>query len=110
MSKLETELLFQIQALKLPEPVREHRIHPPRRWRCDFCWPDHMLAVECDGAIFSGGRHTRGKGFEADCQKLNRAILDSWKVLRFTSGMIRRGEALQALEQAWKDCPQNQPT
>jgi len=37
--RLENELLGQIQAAGLPEPIRQHRFHPERRWRFDFAWP-----------------------------------------------------------------------
>lgn len=77
--------------------VREFRFHPARRWRFDFAWPDLMLAVEIDGGVYSGGRHTRGKGFEADCEKLNASAVRGWTVLRYTAGMLRRPDALADL-------------
>ncbi len=92
-SELEAEFAVQLQALRLPEPVREHRFAPPRRWRFDFAWPDLLVAVEIEGGIFSGGRHTRGAGFEADLQKYNCALMNGWAVLRFSGSMVKSGEA-----------------
>jgi len=40
-----------------------------------------MLAVEVDGGTWTGGRHTRGAGFEADCEKLNAAVIAGFRVL-----------------------------
>lgn len=72
----------------LPEPVREYRFHPTRRWRFDFAWPDAKVAVECEGGIWSRGRHVRGRGFESDCEKYNAATLLGWRVFRCTPGML----------------------
>jgi ClpP class serine protease len=69
-------------------------------WRFDFAWPQFQLAVECEGATFVRGRHTRGVGFEEDCRKYNAAELLHWHVLRFTAQMIESGEALTTIERA----------
>ena len=100
-SELEEELAFQIKAVRIPQPEREYRFAPPRRWRFDMAWPDKMVAVECEGGIWGGkGRHVRGAGFTADCEKYNMAALQGWKVLRFTSEHIHRGDALVLIERA----------
>ncbi len=99
MSKVTAETLYlQIRALRLPLPEREYRFHDVRKWRFDFAWPDHMLAAEFDGGVWISGRHTRGKGYEADCDKLNTAVLHGWRVLRFTPKHVKSGEAARMLE------------
>ena len=100
VSALEEKLLFQIRAIKLPEPVREFRFHDTRRWRADFAWPERRLLVEVEGGHWANGRHTRGSGFEADCEKYSEAALDGWTVLRFTGTHIKDGRALQMIERA----------
>lgn len=97
-STIEETLALHIRTAKLPEPVREHRFHDTRKWRFDFAWIDRKVAAECEGAIYTNGRHTRGAGFEADCEKYNAATLDGWRVLKFTPRMVSSGAALQALE------------
>lgn len=96
------ELFFKSQCTLsgLPEPVREHRFHPVRKWRFDFAWPDRMLAVEVEGGAFTGGRHTRGVGFQLDCQKYNAAVLSGWRVFRFTSQQVMSGEAITVVQEA----------
>lgn len=96
------EAFFKAQcALRgLPEPMREHRFHPVRKWRFDFAWPDRMLAVEIEGGAFSGGRHTRGVGFQSDCEKYNAAVLSGWRVFRFTSQQVMNGAAVAIAQQA----------
>jgi hypothetical protein len=89
-------------AVGLPAPVREYRFAPPRRWRFDYAWPDCFppLALEVEGGVWSGGRHVRGRGFEADCEKYSEATLRGWRVLRVTTAMLRDGRALALLERA----------
>lgn len=98
MSVLEETLALHIRAAKLPAPVRELVFAKPRRWRFDFAWPDHLLAVETEGGTWSGGRHTTGKGFEGDCDKYNQAALLGWTVLRFTGKHVKSGEAISLIE------------
>ncbi len=104
MSKSNLETIFskQIKLLKLQEPYREYRFHPVRRWRFDFAYPDLMLAVEIEGGTWSGGRHTRGSGFEKDCEKYGEAMLLGWSVYRCTGSMVRSGAAIYMLDKLIK--------
>jgi len=99
-SKYEEAFAYQVKIFGLPEPVREFRFHKTRKWRFDFCWPDHKLAVEIEGGVWTRGRHTRGSGFTQDAEKYNAAALDGWKVLRFTGTQVMHGEARLAVEAA----------
>ena len=98
MSALEAALALHIRAAKLPEPEREYRFDPVRRWRFDFAWPAQKVAAECEGGTYSGGRHTTGAGFEKDTEKYNAAVLQGWRVLRFTGHAIKAGTALATIE------------
>lgn len=82
MSDLEELLALALRATNLPAAKREYRFHPVRRWRFDFAWPAHKAAVEVEGGVWTSGRHTRGSGFVADCDKYNTAVLMGWRVLR----------------------------
>ena len=108
-SALELRLLVLIRASGFEEPVTEHPFakHLGRRWRFDFAWPDRWLAVEVDGGAWApgGGRHTRGAGFAADHDKMNRAMLLGWRVLRFTSRHLADGSALADLAEALGNQP-----
>jgi very-short-patch-repair endonuclease len=99
-SALETALLEQMLGAGLPEPQREFVFAPPRKWRADFIFLDRKVLIECEGGLFSRGRHLRPLGFEADARKYNEAALQGWVVLRFTAGMIKSGEALIAIHRA----------
>jgi hypothetical protein len=93
-------LVLQCEDRGLPAPVLEFRFCIERRWRADLGWPEKMLIAEIDGGSWSGGRHTRGKGFENDCIKLNTAAILGYRVLRFTPGMVQSGVAIAHIEQA----------
>ena len=93
-SKLEDKFTRIITDAGLPWPVAEHRFHPTRKWRFDFAWPDHMLAVELEGGAWTGGRHTRPSGFVADCDKYNAAALLGWRVLRYTTSHLKNEQAV----------------
>lgn len=88
MTRLEMVMLNRIERAGLPTPEREYRFHPIRKWRFDFAYSKKKIAIECEGAVWSRGRHTRGAGFIGDCQKYNAAQLLGWKVLRYSSDMI----------------------
>ena len=66
----------------LPKPVAELQFEPLRRWRFDYAWPEAKIALEVEGGVWSGGRHTTGKGFVGDMAKYNRAACLGWRVLR----------------------------
>jgi hypothetical protein len=94
---------WQLLAAGLPPPAREYRFAPPRRWRLDRAYVAQRIAMECEGATWVSGRHTRGSGFEADCAKYNEAALMGWLVLRFTAQQIESGQALAWIERAWRE-------
>jgi very-short-patch-repair endonuclease len=93
MSDLEDTLVFQLQALGAPQPEREYRFHPIRKWRFDLAWPAYKVAVEVEGGVYIQGRHSRGSGTEKDCEKYNTATMLGWRVLRYTGKTIKSGEA-----------------
>lgn len=95
-SDLEEHFAMQIRVNKLPPPQREFPFHPERKWRFDFADPKLKIAAECEGGVWTQGRHTRGAGFIADLDKYNAAALLGWLVLRFTRTQIASGEAIRA--------------
>ena len=88
------------RTMGLPEPVTEYRFGAiasggPGKglrsrlkgtglqdWRMDYAWPDQMVALEVEGGVYTGGRHTRGSGFVGDMAKYNAAGAMGWIVLR----------------------------
>lgn len=82
--------------------LRAHKIHydrevqffPGRRWRFDFVITGTLIAVEIDGGTWNGGRHSRGAGYTADCEKLNTAVKLGFRVFRYTPAMVSSGTAI----------------
>ena len=64
--------------------VAEHKFHDTRKWRIDFAIIDLKIGIEIEGGVWSGGAHTRGKGFIEDMEKYNAAVTFGWVILRFT--------------------------
>lgn len=103
MSDAEEAFAFQLRAVRIVFD-REVQFAKPRKWRADFIaypttHPGPVL-IEVDGGTWSGGRHTTGAGFSADCEKLNAATLLGYRVLRFTPAMVESGVALATIEKA----------
>lgn len=66
--------------------VQEHRFHPERKFRFDWCLPAIMVAIEYEGGILNpNGDHRSVKGMNRDIEKYNQAQLLGWRVLRFTA-------------------------
>lgn len=98
-----TVLLCWLQNLPFaPPPVEEFRFHPTRKWRFDFAWPERKIALEIEGGTWVAGRHTRGKGYESDCQKYNEAAILGWLVIRATTNIVRKGEVIGTLQRAFE--------
>lgn len=99
-SALEERLAFQMRAFALPAWEAEYRFHRTRQWRFDLAWPHLRLAVEVEGGIWTGGRHTHPVGFEADCEKYNEAAILGWRVIRVTGRMVEDGRAIDIIQRA----------
>ncbi|ERL60655.1 hypothetical protein X973_06765 [Piscirickettsia salmonis] len=94
------ERAFQLHCRleKITLPKQEYRFHKTRKWRFDFAWPDLKIAVEVEGGTYSQGRHTRGKGFEADCEKYNMATESGWRVFRYSTQQVSQYIAIRQLK------------
>lgn len=93
-------LLDKLRVAKIPEPTLEHRFHGERKWRFDLCWPPEKLALEVEGGIWVAGRHSRGKGMEADMEKYAEATILGWSVLRASVGQVKDGTAVEWVKRA----------
>ena len=96
-SEAESLLAMQLKALKI-EFEQEFKFHAKRKWRADFHITGKKLLVEVEGGIWSGGRHTRGKGYLGDMEKYNAATVMGYRVIRFSTEQVKSGLAIEQIE------------
>lgn len=82
------------------ECVKEHMFHPKRKWRFDYAIPEHKIALEVEGGVWTGGRHIRAQGFLGDMEKYNTATLMGWRVFRTTPDNLYKTATINLLRQA----------
>lgn len=89
-----------------PRLDTEVRFHTQRKWRADYCHLATRTIIELEGGVYSKGRHTRGKGFVADCEKYNAAAALGYTVFRLATGMVTPkhvGQIIEYIRQAEKE-------
>lgn len=96
-NEFEAKLARELKALKI-DFEQEFYFHPDRKWRADFHLIGKKILVEVEGGIWSGGRHTRGKGYIGDIEKYNAATMMGYQVIRFSTDQVKSGHAIQQIE------------
>lgn len=101
-SKGEECLAEALAANPLPgwDLTREHKLDASRRWTFDFAFPSQKLAIEVDGQ-----RHRTYKGQRSDSEKLNEAVRQGWRVLRFPQDQHRKAAEWVLLVRELLCCP-----
>lgn len=82
------------------ECIKEHQFHDKRKWRFDYAIPTHRIALEVEGGVWTGGRHTRPQGFLNDIEKYNTATLMGWRVFRCTPETLHTTATLNMIRTA----------
>lgn len=90
----------------------EYRFDEKRKWRFDFIvsrkvLPEYQqttlvswVALEVEGGVYTGGRHTRPTGFIKDMEKYNRAAVLGWLVLRVTPDQLCMQDTVDMIKDA----------
>lgn len=97
---LELALMQHIRAHQLPEPEREYRFHPDRKFRADFAYPADRLLIEVEGGIHRRGGHSSPAGITRDVEKYNLAMLSGYRVLRCTGEHVKNGQCVLWIREA----------
>lgn len=71
----------------------------PYEWRFDYLF-DGLVAIECQGGVWTQGRHSRGEGQTTDMLKFNAAQCLGYIVLLFTPEQMESGEFFPILKKA----------
>ena len=92
MVKNENErILYEILNEAYPgQWVSEHKGIEGRRFKFDCANPDKKIAIEIDGGLWIQGRHNRPLGMIQDMEKINAAVVEGWKVLRYSPDALRK--------------------
>ena len=96
-SEGESLLSLQLKALKIAFE-REFKFCQERKWRADFHLVDKMILIEVEGGIWSGGRHTRAKGYLGDMEKYNSATALGYSVFRYSTEQVKSGKAIEEIK------------
>ncbi len=67
---------------------KEYQFAKPRKFRFDYAIPNKKIAIEYEGLNWNPhtkSRHLTLTGYSKDCEKYNLAVLNGWKVLRYTA-------------------------
>lgn len=101
-TKVNPSLVFaaMLRQHKLPEATPEYRFHGTRKWRFDYAWPRWKVALEVEGGVWTGGRHTSGVGFAKDIEKYNHAAAMGWLVLRCEPKNLNKAETFAYIKAA----------
>lgn len=84
----------------LPRPTPEYRFHATRKWRIDYYFEANgrKVGLEVEGGIWTGGRHTRGKGFSGDMEKYNEAAAMGITILKVTPAELLKLETFKLVK------------
>jgi very-short-patch-repair endonuclease len=93
LSPGEEAMALHLKAHNIPFE-REVKFYPLRNWKVDFLLRDNSIIIEVEGGVWQQGRHSRGKGFESDCEKYNRATIMGYQVLRYSTAQVESGMAI----------------
>jgi hypothetical protein len=75
--------------------------HLGRNWRFDFTFSRHgKVALECEGGIFSRGRHSNPAGMVKDIEKYNTAAALGWSLIRCTPADLCMTETVDFIKGA----------
>lgn len=71
-------------------------------WRIDWYFEanDRKVALEVEGGVFTGGRHTRATGFMGDMEKYNAMAVRGILLLRTTPDKLLTTQTIELVKQA----------
>lgn len=93
-------VILEAELKPLTNFTKEYKFHPTRKWRLDYFIPSLQIAIELHGGVYSSGRHTRGKGFTEDREKMNEAQIAGILVIEVTSEQVKNGLAISLIKRA----------
>lgn len=99
-SALEVRVWRLLQEMDVPLPIPQYEFRDDfgQPGRVDFAFPEHQLAIECDGFQTHGER----EAFESDRLRAARLVALGWRVMPVTWKQLdeQRGKVMERLRQA----------
>lgn len=91
----------------LPKPELEYEFACGRKWRFDFGWPEHKIALEVEGGMWlhkygKKSGHFQGEHVMRDFEKYNTAAALGWRLIRCTPQQLMTTPILVLLKHAFK--------
>ncbi len=90
----------------LPIPKHEYlfakEIGRKELFRADYAWPNHKVALEVDGGVWTQGRHTRGSGYVKDIEKRNLYALAGYRLIVCVPTTLCSKETIQLIKDVLK--------
>jgi hypothetical protein len=82
--------------------VPEFQFDDNRKWRFDFAFSPYesKVALEVQGGLFIGGRHSRGPALLKEHEKLNAAAIAGWRILYTTPDQLCMQETVEMIKSA----------
>lgn len=74
-----------------------------RLFRFDYCFVDVQLAIEVEGGVWTGGRHTSSVGFIKDIEKYNLATELGFHLLRYEPKSLVKTATLNQIKKVYED-------
>lgn len=89
------------QTFRLPEPKPEYKFHSERQWRIDYYFEANgrKVALEVEGGVHTGGRHTNPKGFLNDIEKYNALAVAGIFLVRCTPDTLMNVSTFTTIKQ-----------
>lgn len=94
-------LVEQIKNAGLQGLTAEHQFMTTRKFRYDFAFVEHKVAIDYEGGIFAAeASHSSISGILRDIEKHTEAQLHGWIVIRCTAKTVENGQALRFIKRA----------
>ena len=77
-------IFYTLNSFKIPF-VTQFKFLENRKFRFDYAIPNLKIAIEYEGIIGGKCRHTTITGYTKDTEKYNLAVVNGWRVLRYTA-------------------------
>lgn len=106
-SDLEHSLYYVLRKHKLRGFVAEYSfggLSGKRKWRMDVVYPrpdfDPPVAIECQGGLYSNGKHSRERGYRNDSEKSAEWQLSGGILISATPSMIADETVAELVKEA----------